>query len=156
MRAWQQAGLAILGLVVGAVPARAESESKLMRQVRLTTEPAQTQGCTKLTIVSDDSAKDLRRKIVRAGGNTGLVTFGGSDLAVIYAEVFNCTGAVPPTSSPAAPRLNPAPAAPPAPPPAAPSIPAPLPVPPPAPAPKNPPPSPGAPPKPGEGTGTLG
>lgn len=127
-----------------------------MKQVRLTTEAAQTQGCIKLTIVSDDSAKDLRRKIVRAGGNTGLVTFGGADMSLIYAEVFNCAPLGPPTSAPVAPSsIRPAPA-PPAPPPAVPSIPAPLPVPPPAPPPKTPPPPPGTPPRPGEGTGTLG
>lgn len=154
MRRWSHAGFAVLGIVAGAAPAGAESESKLMKQVRLTTEAAQTQGCIKLTIVSDDSAKDLRRKIVRAGGNTGLVTFGGSDLSLIYAEVFNCAPLGPPTSTPAAPpSIRPVP---PPPPPAAPSVPAPLPVPPPAPPPKNPPPAPGSPPRPGEGTGTLG
>src|SRR5678815_5036894 len=36
----------------------------------------------------DDSVKDLRRKIVKMGGNTALITFGGSeDLSMVYAEV---------------------------------------------------------------------
>jgi hypothetical protein len=60
--------------------------------------------------VNDDSVKDLRRKIVRAGGNTALLIFGIEDMSRIYAEVFRC-----PTQE--APASLPPPAGPPPPPP---------------------------------------
>ena len=59
-----------------------------MARLRLTTDPAQTRGCTRMGAVNDDSVKDLRRKIVRAGGNTALLIFGVEDMSRIYAEVF--------------------------------------------------------------------
>jgi hypothetical protein len=37
-------------------------------------------------VVNDDSVKDLRRKIVRAGGNTALLIFGIEDMSRIYAR----------------------------------------------------------------------
>jgi hypothetical protein len=114
--------LATLVLAV-ASHAGAQDMEMLMRQVRLTTEPAVTQGCTKITTVSDDSVKDLRRKIVRAGGNTGLLAFSAADLSRIYAEVFRCA------------TVSPAPAAPP-------HVPPPPPGPPPPPPPSGPPPPP--------------
>jgi hypothetical protein len=61
-------------------------------------------GCTRLGLVSDDSVKDLRKKIVRAGGNTAILSFGIVDMSTIYAEVFRCT------ASPAAPRPSTVPA----------------------------------------------
>jgi hypothetical protein len=94
--------------------------------------------------VNDDSVKDLRRKIVRAGGNTALVIFGVEDMSRIYAEVFRCpTPEAPPSAggapSPPAPGVSRSPAAPLPP---APDVP-----PPPAGPPPPPPPS-GAPPPP--------
>ena len=81
-------------------PAHAQDVEKIaMSRVRLTTEPALTQGCARLGSARDDSLKDLRRKIVRFGGNTGLLTFGGlEDLEVVFAEVFRC--ADPPAAAP--------------------------------------------------------
>ena len=96
-----------------------EAEHLAMARVRLTTEASVARGCTRIGQVSDDSVKDLRRKIVKMGGNTGLLSFGGSeDLSTVFAEVFRCVG--PPASAPgSAPARIPAPPAgpPPAPPP---------------------------------------
>lgn len=101
-----------------ALPVGAQDMEKIaMSRVRFTTEPALTQGCTRLGSVRDDSLKDLRRKIVRFGGNTGLLTFGGlEDLEIVFAEVFRC--AEPPAAAPGtAPAGAPAPPAGPPPPP---------------------------------------
>jgi hypothetical protein len=76
-----------------------DAEKLAMARVRFTTEPALTQGCSRLGSARDDSLKDLRRKIVKLGGNTGLLTFGGSeDLSVVFAEVFRCVD--PPGAAP--------------------------------------------------------
>ena len=68
-----------------------------MGQVRLTTDPRVPIGCTTLGTVSDDSMKDLRRKIVRLGGDTGLLSFPAENLERIQAVVFRCP---PPGSAP--------------------------------------------------------
>lgn len=96
-----------------------DAERLAMARVRFTTEPGLTQGCSRVGAARDDSMKDLRRKIVKLGGNTGLLTFGGSeDLSVVFAEVFRCVE--PPGASPgAAPARVPLP--PPGPPPPPPS-----------------------------------
>jgi hypothetical protein len=135
-------------LALWAGPAGASDAERLaMRRVRLTTEPAATQRCTPLGAVNDDSVKDLRRKIVRLGGDTALLTFGVEDMERIYAQVFRCPAVgtlppgvpppppgpppPPPPGAPAAPDAPAAPAAPPAPSaPAAPGPPAPPPPPP--------------------------
>ena len=63
-----------------------------MAQVLLSTEASLLSGCTRIGLASDDSVKDLRRKIVRAGGNAAVLTFGGAyDLSKIYAQVFRCS-----------------------------------------------------------------
>ena len=94
-----------------------------MARVRLTTDVNATNGCTRIGSVHDDSIKDLRRKIVKLGGNAGLLSFGGGeDLAVVFAEVLRC--AQPPSAAPGtAPVRIPAP--PPGPPPPPPPPPAP-------------------------------
>jgi hypothetical protein len=130
-------GLAAVLLMWGAplAPgARAQDLEKIaMARVRLTTDPGLTHGCGRIGSVHDDSVKDLRRKIVKMGGNTALLTFGGSeDLSTVYAEVFRCSG--PPASAPGtAPTRIPAPPAGPPPPPPPPAPPAPAPPAPPAP-----------------------
>jgi hypothetical protein len=80
--------------------ARAQDLEKIaMARVRLTTDAGLTHGCGRIGSVHDDSIKDLRRKIVKMGGNTAHLTFGGSeDLSTVYAEVFRCAG--PPASAP--------------------------------------------------------
>ena len=105
------------GPLVGAAGAQ-DIEKIAMARVRLTTEPGLTQGCTRLGPARDDSIKDLRRKIVKLGGNAALLSFGGiEDLSVVYAEVFRCTD--PPAAAPgtAPARIPPPPPGPPPPPP---------------------------------------
>ena len=88
-----------------------------MARLRLTTDPAQTRGCTRMGAVNDDSVKDLRRKIVRAGGNTALVIVGVEDMSRIYAEVFRCPTPEAPPSAGVSPPPPPPPAGVPPPPP---------------------------------------
>ena len=100
-------------------------EKLAMARVRLTTDAGLTHGCGRIGSVHDDSVRDLRRKIVKMGGNTGLLSFGGSeDLSVVFAEVFRCVEApaAAPGSAPVripAPPPGPPPAPPPPPPPPA-------------------------------------
>lgn len=97
-----------------------EAEQMAMTRVRLSTEPAAASGCVRLGQVMDDSINDLRRKIVRAGGDTGILWFGVED--EIYAQVFRCASA---GVMPAAPTVVPGIPAPPpgSPPPPPPSLP---------------------------------
>jgi len=67
------------------------AERRAMAQVRLTTEAALLSGCTRIGVVRDDSIKDLRRKIVRAGGNAAVLEFEVDDLSKVQAEVYRCT-----------------------------------------------------------------
>ena len=118
-------GTLLLMTATLAGPARAQDAEKIaMARVRLTTEPGLTQGCTRIGPVRDDSVKDLRRKIVKMGGNTAILAFGGTeDLSVIYAEVFRCgdpPAAAPGTAPGRVPPLPP-PGPPPPPPPPAPA-----------------------------------
>ena len=86
----------------------AEAEKIAMAQLRLTTESTLAMGCISIGVVRDDSVKDLRQKIVRAGGNTGVVWFGTDE---IHAQVFRCP---PPITTPSV--LNAPPSIPPPPP----------------------------------------
>jgi hypothetical protein len=73
-------------------PARAaDDELNAMVRVRLTTEPQLAAGCTRIGAMSDDNVKDLRRKIVRAGGNTAVISFNAMEMSVLLAEVFRCS-----------------------------------------------------------------
>ena len=119
------AGLLLMLGAAAAGPAAAQDAEKIaMARVRLTTEPGLTQGCARIGPARDDSIKDLRRKVVKMGGNTAILAFGGTeDLSVIYAEVFRC-GAPPaaaPGTAPARIPLPPAGPPPPPPPPPAPT-----------------------------------
>ena len=117
--------VALLGMVLVGVPcawAQEDLERMAMARVRLSTEATVAAGCTRVGRVSDDSIKDLRRKIVRAGGNTAVLSFGVADMSTIYADVFRCStsAASPPaTSLPAG--IPPPPPGPPPPPPPGPS-----------------------------------
>jgi hypothetical protein len=112
-------GSALVLVLASAAPVVAQDMERLaMARVRLTTDPALTRNCTRLGDVSDDSVKDLRRKIARSGGDTALLVFGVEDLSMIYAQVFRCP---PPPALPAgAPPPPPGPPPPPPPPPPAP------------------------------------
>ena len=128
-RALGLAGVLLTMTAPLASGARAQDLERLaMARVRLTTETGLTQGCARVGSAHDDSVKDLRRKIVRMGGNTALLSFGGSeDLSTVYAEVFRCAG--PPASAPGtAPARIPAPPPGPPPPPPPPAPPAPAPT----------------------------
>ena len=99
-------------LLVGAASvAVAQDDRAVLAKIRLTTDPRVPVGCTRIGLVRDDSIKDLRRKIVKAGGDTALLSFPADDLERIDAQVFRC----PPhaTSSP----IPPPPPGPPPPPP---------------------------------------
>jgi hypothetical protein len=56
--------------------------------VRFTTEAALTRSCEFRATVSDDSVKDLRKKVARAGGDTALLSF--KEESTIQARVFRC------------------------------------------------------------------
>jgi hypothetical protein len=124
-------------LVAASAAIADDGERLAMSRVRLTTEAAAIRGCARVGMVSDESVKDLRRKILRSGGDTALLTFGtGDDMSKINAQVFRC-----PTLAPAAPSAAP----PPPPPPGAAPPPPPAGPPPPAPAGPPPPPPPATP-----------
>jgi hypothetical protein len=101
-----------------------EADRRAMAQVRLTTEPALLSGCARLGVVTDDSVKDMRRKIVRAGGNAAIVSFPVDDLKKMQADVYRCatTAKAPAATSTNEPAdIPPPPAGTPPPPPAGPS-----------------------------------
>lgn len=99
-----------------------EAEKRSMAQVRLTTESALLSGCTRLGLVTDDSVRDMRRKIVRAGGNAAIVSFPVDNLKMMQADVYKCTttakapNAAPTTAPSTTPPPPPAGAPPPPPP----------------------------------------
>jgi hypothetical protein len=112
-------GLLLTTIAPLAGPAGAQDPERIaMSRVRLTTDAAVTKACTRVGIARDDSIKDLRRKIIKMGGDTAYLTFGGlEDLSVVYAEVFRCPP--PPAAAPgtAPARVPPPPPGPPPPPP---------------------------------------
>jgi hypothetical protein len=120
-RATGVAGLLLLLTAPLSGPADAQDTEKMaMARIRFTTEPGLTQGCSRIGTARDDSLRDLRRKIVKMGGNAAFLAFGGSeDLAAVYAEVFRCGDppAAAPGTAPARVPVPPAglPAAPPSP-----------------------------------------
>ena len=106
------AALGVLTLAaIGPTLARAQDAERFaMANLRFGTEPGIARGCTRIGFASDDSLKDLRRKIVRAGGDTALLSFRQDDLSRIQAEIYRC-------AAPASPGGPPAPPPPPPPPP---------------------------------------
>ena len=120
--------LAVAMVLALASGARAQdAERAAMAQVRLTTEQAAARGCSHVSSAKDNSVRDLRRKIVRAGGNLAVISFHVDDLSTIYAEIFRCGGsptAPPPgATAPPPPVVPPGPPGPPPPPPPPPSPP---------------------------------
>lgn len=82
-----------LALLLAPVPiatADDAAEELAMARVRLSTEAYVAKGCTRLGSVSDDRVKDLRKKIVRVGGDTGIITFSIDHMSTILAEVYRC------------------------------------------------------------------
>jgi hypothetical protein len=119
--------LAILIVLLGVERATAQDAMRLaMARVRLTTDPKVPVGCTTLGTVDDESVSDLRRDVVRLGGDTALLSFPIERLERINAIVFRCLPAAaaapstPPTATPAPPpppRVPPPAGVPPPPPP---------------------------------------
>jgi hypothetical protein len=79
--------LVLVALMVSSSSAD-DLEARAMAQVRLSTEITAAEGCMRIGSIKDNSVRDLRRKIVRAGGDTGILSFGTDDQ--IRAEVFRC------------------------------------------------------------------
>ena len=126
--------LVVVIVLLGADPATAQDAMRLaMAHVRLTTDPKVPVGCTTLGTVDDDSVSDLRRKVVRLGGDTALLSFPLERMERINAIVFRCRPAA--AAAPSAPPTAPPP------PPAAPGVPPPAGVPPPPPPPGSAPPT---------------
>src|SRR5437660_11328081 len=141
IRAGRISGTALLLAAACVAPARAEDvEHFAMSHVRLSTDPAIASGCARVSRVTDDSLRDLRRKVVRSGGNTAVLSFSSDDLGMPLADVYRCT----PPAARRPPNVPPPPAGPPPPPPPSSSPPPPPPsgTPPPPPAGGPPPPPP--------------
>lgn len=90
--------------------ARAADDDAATARVVLTTDAKIVETCAAVGTVSDDSVKDLRKKVVRAGGDTALLSFLGGNR--IDARAYRCASsptvvAVPPAPPPATspPRL---------------------------------------------------
>jgi hypothetical protein len=98
-----RAGWAILLLAAAPLSSAAaqDGERHAMSRLRLTTETSRTRGCTLIGAVGDTSIKDLRRKVLKLGGDTALLSFGIEDLSRIYAQVFRCPSTPPPAAPPA-------------------------------------------------------
>jgi hypothetical protein len=91
-----------------------DAENFAMSHLRLSTDPSIAGGCARMARVTDDSLKDLRRKVVRAGGNTAVLSFTGDDLSMIIADVYRCQpGARRPPNVPPPPLGSPPPPPPP-------------------------------------------
>ena len=86
-----------------------DAERIVLGRIRLSTEATVAKGCTRLGRVSDDSIKDLRRKIVKVGGDTGVLSFGVEELSRIYADVYRCATAEVPVTIPPPPAGAPPP-----------------------------------------------
>src|SRR5437879_11682456 len=97
----------VLLLTLTAIPAWAdEAENFAMAHVRLSTEPTMATGCLRVGQVMDDSVKDLRRKIVKTGVDTGSLSYGANE---IHPQAIRCYGTARPPDSNAAPTIAPTP-----------------------------------------------
>lgn len=82
-----------------------DGENLAMARVRLSTEAVVAKGCTRVGTVSDDRVKDLRKKIVREGGDTAIITFSTDNMSTILADVYKC-----PPRTTTVPKITPPPA----------------------------------------------
>lgn len=87
----------LLASVTLALAAPAWAQDPALGRIAFTTDASVTRGCILLGRVKDDEVKDLRRKIVRLGGDTAVVAFGYED---IVADVYRCPAARPPERPP--------------------------------------------------------
>jgi hypothetical protein len=80
----------LIVLLAGPAFGQSAAEKAAMFAVRLTTEASVLADCERTGRVSDDSIEDLRKKIVRTGGNAALLMFDTDDLEKVHAEVHRC------------------------------------------------------------------
>ena len=80
----------LLFVLAGPAFGGSAAEKVAMFTVRLTTEASVLSGCEVTGRVSDSSMEDLRKKIVRSGGNAGLLVFDSLDLEKVHADVYRC------------------------------------------------------------------
>jgi hypothetical protein len=90
----------VLAVSIVALAAPAWAQDPSLGRVAFTTDPGLVKGCTLLGRVKDDEVKDLRRKIVRLGGDTAVVAFGYDD---IHADVYRCPAPPPSSAAPTVP-----------------------------------------------------
>jgi hypothetical protein len=79
--------VSLVGLGLAGSAWAQDPERIAMGHVALTTDVSLVRGCALVGRVKDDEVKDLRRKIVRLGGDTAVVAFGFDD---IHADVYRC------------------------------------------------------------------
>jgi hypothetical protein len=104
------AAVLAVAVILAAPPlATAQEDRAVLARVRLTTDPRVPVGCTRIGLVRDDSIKDLRRKVVKAGGDTALLSFPAEDLEKIDAQVFRCPPHATPSHIPPPPAGTPPP-----------------------------------------------
>jgi hypothetical protein len=96
--------LSVASSIVPGTATGDDGENLAMARVRLSTEAFVAKGCTRIGAVSDDRVKDLRKKIVREGGDTAILTFSTDNMSTILAEVYRC-----PSPRSAAPKTTPPP-----------------------------------------------
>jgi hypothetical protein len=101
--------LAAVVVVATTSTASAQDDRAALARIRLTTDPTVPVGCTRIGLVRDDSIKDLRRKVLKAGGDTALLAFPPDDLEKIDAQVFRCPPHTTPSHIPPPPPGSPPP-----------------------------------------------
>lgn len=117
--------ITVRAAIVGSLCASVVVTAARAQDITLTTEGKNLAACTFIDTVRDNAIRDLRKKIVRAGGDAALISFSsGND---ITAKVYRCASAsapggsatsAPPAVAPAPPPVisTPPPASPPPPP----------------------------------------
>jgi hypothetical protein len=96
----RRASLAIAMVLVMAPAAWGQPiDRQTLLRVLLATDARQVAACQLIGIVSDTSPEDLRKKILRMGGDAGLVAFDGADPDRMNAQVYRCPQIGPPAAA---------------------------------------------------------
>jgi hypothetical protein len=100
--------LTALVVILSAIVWADNVEKAMRARVVLTTDPKAVESCALVGTVSDDSLSDLRKKTVRAGADTGLLSFTSGDEVV--ARIFRCPSpqSIAPVATAVAPPTPPA------------------------------------------------
>jgi len=101
--------LSLLILLWRAVAWANDADDLARARVQLTTDAGLAAQCVPLGTIGDDSVKDLRKKVVRIGGDTAVMYVG---IDYISARVFRCGDVRAPSPPPPAPAVSPLPAPP--------------------------------------------